>query len=67
MNVYANFGSSASTKYFDCKYDIVPTVGVVGGYTTVTFDPTQAYPVTKRADSPYNCPSIPADMNISST
>ena len=47
MNVYANFGNTAPNKYYDCKYDVVPVVGVVNGYTTVTFDPTQAYPVTK--------------------
>lgn len=66
MNVYANFGESAADKYYDCKYDVVPTVGSTGGFTTVTFDPTQAYPVTTRTGldaSPYTCPTIPADMD----
>lgn len=63
MNVYANFGSSDDLKYYDCRYSIVPTVGSTSGFTTVTFDPTASYPVAKRADSPFNCPSVPANMN----
>lgn len=73
MNVYANFGQSDDFKYYDCRYDIVPTIGSTAGFTTVTFDPTQAYPVTTRADSlstplineasPATCPAKPADMN----
>ncbi len=60
MNVYANFGESAPTKFYDCRYNIVPTTGVVDGYTTVTFDPTQSYPVTTRGDSPHTCPASPS-------
>jgi len=66
LNVYANFGQSDDTKFYDCKYDVVPTVGSVSGFTTVTFDPTVAYPVTTRGGatpSPYVCPSIPASMD----
>ncbi|MFT5849794.1 MAG: hypothetical protein ACI9H6_000613 [Patiriisocius sp.] len=66
MNVYANYGESDPAKYYDCKYDVVPTVGSTGSFTTVTFDPTQAYPVTTRTGgsaSPYTCPAIPADMD----
>ncbi|MDA8611309.1 Ig-like domain-containing protein [Candidatus Pacebacteria bacterium] len=59
MNVYANFGSSDPGKYYDCKYDVVPTTGTVGGFTTLTFDPTQSYPVAGAG-----CPSIPVDMNL---
>ncbi len=66
MSVYANFGVSADDKFYDCRYSVVPTVGSKNGFTTVTFDPTQAYPVTKRADSPFDCPAVPADMNLSS-
>ncbi|MDQ3076263.1 MAG: hypothetical protein M3Q34_04000 [bacterium] len=69
MNVYANFGVSDNLEYYDCKYDVVPTVGSVAGYTTVTFDPTMAYPVTTRGGatpSPFACPAIPADMNLQS-
>lgn len=71
MNVYANFGNTAPNKYYDCKYDVVPVVGVVNGYTTVTFDPTQAYPVTKAVQAwntpipAYDCPAVPANMNLS--
>lgn len=66
MNVYANFGVSDDLKFYDCRYNVIPTVGSTGGFTTVTFDLTQAYPVTTRGGasaSPYACPAIPADMN----
>lgn len=67
MNVYANFGVSADDKFYDCRYNVVPTVGSVAGFTTVTFDPTQAYPVTTRGGasaSPFVCPAVPADMDL---
>lgn len=67
MNVYANFGSSDDLKFYDCRYNIVPTVGSTGGFTTVTFDPTQSYPVTTRGGasaSPFPCPAVPADMDL---
>lgn len=63
MNVYANFGVSPDTKFYDCRYDVVPTTGSLTGFTTITFDPTQAYPVRKSGTSPYTCPAIPADMD----
>lgn len=66
MSVYANFGQSDPLKFYDCRYSVVPTVGSTGGFTTVTFDPTQAYPVTTRGGaeaSPYTCPAVPADMD----
>jgi len=63
MNVYANFGVSDDLKYYDCRYNVVPTIGSTGGFTTVTFDPTMSYDVTTRGSSPFTCPSIPADMN----
>lgn len=66
MSVYANFGSSDDLKFYDCRYDVVPTVGSTTGYTTVSFDPTQSYSVTTRAGgdpSPTVCPAVPADMN----
>jgi hypothetical protein len=67
MNVYANFGVSPDDKFYDCRYNVVPTVGSTGGFTTVTFDPTAAYPVTTRGGasaSPFPCPAIPADMDL---
>lgn len=66
MNVYANFGVSDDLKFYDCRYNVIPTVGSVAGFTTVTFDPTQAYPVTTRGGasaSPFTCPAVPADMD----
>lgn len=64
MNVYANFGVSDDTKFYDCRYDIVPTTGSTTGFTTVTFDPTQSYLVTTRSSSPFPCPSSPAAMDL---
>jgi hypothetical protein len=67
MNVYANFGVSDDLKFYDCRYNVVPTVGSTAGFTTVTFDPTLAYPVTTRGGasaSPFTCPAVPADMNL---
>lgn len=69
MNVYANFGVSDDLKFYDCRYNVVPTVGSTAGFTTVTFDPMQAYPVTTRTGapgtaSPFTCPAIPAEMNL---
>lgn len=66
MNVYANFGESDDDKFYDCRYNVVPTAGSTTDFTTVTFDPTQAYPVTTRTGaeaSPYACPEIPAEMD----
>ncbi len=67
MNVYANFGVSADDKFYDCRYDVVPTMGSTTDWTTVTFDPTQSYSVTQRGGanaSPFACPSVPADMDL---
>lgn len=66
MNVYANFGESDDLKFYDCRYNVVPTVGSTSGFTTVTFDPTQSYSVTTRNTSPHPCPPIPANMNQAS-
>jgi hypothetical protein len=66
MNVYANFGVSDDLKFYDCRYDVVPTVGSTGAFTTVTFDPTQVYSVTQSGSSPGTCPAIPADMDDTS-
>lgn len=67
MNVYANFGVSSPTKFYDCRYSVVPTVGSDGSFTTVTFDPDLTYPVTTRTGgqaSPFTCPASPADMDL---
>ncbi len=65
MNVYANFASSSPTKFYDCRYNILPSSGSTSNWTTVTFDPTQNYSVTTRTGgdpSPQACPSSPAAM-----
>jgi hypothetical protein len=63
MNVYANFGSSSPTKFYDCRYNVVPVVGSTSGFTTVIFDPAQTYPVATSGSSPYPCPTSPDGMN----
>jgi hypothetical protein len=62
MSVYANFDSSPATKFYDCRYSVIPTVGSTSGFTTVTFDPDLTYPVAQRGDSPASCPASPAAM-----
>lgn len=67
MNVYANFGTSSDDKFYDCRYNVVPTIGSTSAFTTVVFDPTQAYDVTTRGGasaSPFACPAVPADMDL---
>jgi len=66
MSVYANFGQSDDLKFYDCRYNVVPTVGSTSSWTTVTFDPTQTYEVTTRGGatpSPFACPASPAGMD----
>lgn len=65
MNVYANFGGSSPTKYYDCRYNVVPTIGSTSSFTTVSFDPTLSYPVDTRTGasaSPHACPASPSGM-----
>lgn len=70
MNIYTNFGESAATKYYDCRYDIVPSSGVVGGWSKVSFNPITGVVtggtisnVAKHGSSPYNCPAAPSGMD----
>jgi hypothetical protein len=66
MNVYANFGSSSATKFYDCRYNVLATSGSTSDFTTLTFDTDAAYSVTTRAGgdpSPFTCPAIPSGMN----
>ncbi|HEX2792371.1 MAG TPA: hypothetical protein VHO23_01470 [Candidatus Paceibacterota bacterium] len=63
MNVYATFGASSDTKYYDCRYDIVASSGSTAGYSTVSFDPNATYAlVTQSGSSPSACPQKPSDM-----
>lgn len=63
MNVYANFGESSPTKFYDCRYSVVPAISSVTDFNTVTFDPSQDYAVVTSGSSPYTCPSSPAAMD----
>lgn len=67
LNVYANFGVSSPTKFYDCRYDVIPVTASTTDFTTVTFDPSNTYPVAKRADSPFACPASPAAMGAGAT
>jgi hypothetical protein len=67
MNVYANFGASPANKFYDCRYNVFVNLGSDAAWTTVTFDPDNAYSVTTRTGaqaSPFPCPAVPADMNL---
>lgn len=70
MNVYTNFGDSSATKFYDCRYDIVPNNGTVGSFETVSFNLTtgavsggSVVNVQKHSSSLYNCPAAPAGMD----
>jgi hypothetical protein len=70
MSVYANFGTSSPTKFYDCRYSVIPTFGSTAGFTTVTFDPDLTYPVATRGGtdpSPWPCPASPAAMGPGAT
>ena len=63
--MYANFEQSDDDKFYDCRYNIVPTTGSTGAFTTVEYDPTLDYPVTTSGSSPHpTCPTSPADMDM---
>jgi hypothetical protein len=66
MNVYTTFGVSSPTKFYDCRYDVVATIGSNSVWTTVAFDPTLIYTVATRAGaeaSPFPCPASPSAMD----
>ncbi|MGH7217841.1 MAG: Ig-like domain-containing protein [Candidatus Microsaccharimonas sp.] len=46
MTVYANYSTSPSDKYYDCKYNVVTTgAGSTEAYSTLTFNPNSTYTV----------------------
>ena len=65
-NVYANFPSSPSNKYYDCRYAFVATSGSSAGFTTVAFDANTVDPnVVTRGSSPSPCPTSLTGMGAS--
>ncbi|MGE0040074.1 MAG: hypothetical protein AB7H88_12225 [Vicinamibacterales bacterium] len=66
MSVYANFGSSSPTKFYDCRYSVVPAAGSQTEFTTVTFHPWAAYPV-RAGSGVSSCPAMPAGMGPGAT
>lgn len=77
LNVYANFATSAPTKFYDCRYNVFPSEGSTSSWKTVTFNPNQSYDVATRTDnastpdineaSPQPCPAKPLDMGEGAT
>jgi hypothetical protein len=66
FSVYTVFGESSPTKFYDCRYSVVASNGVVDGFATLTFDPDASYPVATRGGaeaSPHTCPASPAAMD----
>jgi hypothetical protein len=66
MNVYANFGESSATKFYDCRYTVLASSASTSSFTTLTFDTNSAYLVATRTGgqaSPYTCPTVPSAMN----
>jgi hypothetical protein len=61
LNVYANFGSSSPTKFYDCRYDIVPGTGSLSTFTTLTFNTTDGGKLVKEAVLG-TCPATLAEM-----
>lgn len=62
LNIYANFGASAPTKFYDCRYDVVPTTGSLSSFTTVNYDVTDAKLAQQSGSSPFACPATLAEM-----
>lgn len=70
LNVYANFGESIPTKFYDCRYTLVASIASTSNFTTLTFDTNSAQQVTTRTGgqaSPYTCPAVPSAMDSLST
>ncbi len=66
MSVYANFGSTNSANpnnFYDCRYNVIASVGSNGAFSNSSFDPNHAYSVTTRGTSPHTCPPIPSQMD----
>jgi len=74
MNVYMNFGDTSPTKFYDCRYDVVQSVGSAAAFNTAVFDLDQDYTVTRGTQS-WNltsashptCPTKPSDMGGDAT
>lgn len=62
MTVYANFSESSQTKFYDCRYNVIPVTGSTSSWTTVVFNPSQTYTVATHGSSPQPCPTSPAAM-----
>jgi hypothetical protein len=67
LTIYATFGSSSPTKFYDCRYNVIATSGGPGAFSTLTFDPDIAPAVvttrTGGDPSPHACPATPRAMD----
>ena len=55
LNIYANKSGSPKDKFYDCRFDYVPTVGTLGTFTTVTFNSTDPADVVKVGNGNSSC------------
>ena len=63
LNVYALLPGSPPDKFFDCRYDYIPSSGSDAAFTTMSVAMTDAT-LTR---SPLTCPAAPAGMPEGST
>ena len=62
LNVYMNFATSDPNKFYDCRYNVVPTTGSTTAFQPVFFDPAESYPVTSGSGVHPPCPASPSAM-----
>lgn len=66
FNVYANYGSSSATKFYDCRYTLVASTGNTAAFSTLTFTVDGTYQV-RTAGGSAACPDKPTDMGSDAT
>jgi hypothetical protein len=66
FNVYANYGGSSATKFYDCRYTHVASTGNTAAFSTLTFTMDDMYQVRTAAGSAA-CPDKPVDMGADAT
>lgn len=57
MNIYANKSGSPQNKFYDCRFDYVPTTGSIGAFTTVTIDATDPADNVRVGTGNTSCPN----------
>ncbi len=65
LNLYVNHPDSSPDKYYDCRYDYVPTTGSTTGFTTAHFamdDAPSSMTTSGSAPAGFTCPATPSEM-----